>query len=100
MKAPSDQISDAILKKFHGSLHAFFILDQQDVDFRAYVFVPTESDLAASATSGVRDEIVSSVYEELDRVGLGTRADVTVAFEFDSDERVKAEYGNYYNRLL
>ena len=97
-----DAVRDAVRSKFklRGSLHDFFILDQMDVDFRAYVFFQTNDALVASERNGLRDEIVDYVYSELARVGRGGRGKSRVAFEFDTDENVTANFGgDYYLRI-
>lgn len=97
-----DAVRDAVRREFGARcpLHEFFILDQRDVDFRAYVFFKRENDLTSSEGSGIREELVDFVYAELERVGRGKRGATRVAFEFDSDENVKANFeGDYFLRL-
>jgi hypothetical protein len=81
-------------------LHEFFILDQRDVDFRAYVFFEQTRDIAAMKQGGVEREISDFVHAELERLGRGRRDEINVAFEFDSHEHVQAKFGgNHFNRL-
>lgn len=78
-------------------IHSVWVLDQRDVDFRAYIFLDRTSDLVLLKNSGTCHEIVDFVYEALERWDRGKRGDIVVAFEFDSDERVRDEYGGDYN---
>jgi hypothetical protein len=97
-----DQVRDRVLEHFRSRcpLHEFFILDQRDVDFRAYVFFEQTRDIAAMKQAGVERQIIDFVHAELERVGRGRRDEINVAFEFDSHERVQAKFGgNYFNRL-
>jgi hypothetical protein len=97
-----DQVRQGVLERFCGRcpLHEFYILDQLDVDFRAYVFFERTADISACQQSGINAEIVDFVYAELDRLGRGPRDRIKVAFEFDSDENVTTHYeGNYFLRL-
>jgi hypothetical protein len=97
-----DAVRDAFRHEFTArhSLHEFFIIDQRDADFRAYVFLKTEKDLAAAKENGVCTRMEDFIYSQLERVGRGTRGSIQVAFEFDSHERVKANFGgNYFLRL-
>jgi len=97
-----DKVREAVFIRFKAicPLHEFYILDQRDVDFRAYVFFEEEKDIEACESSGISEQIVDCVYAELERAGRGSRADIKVAFEFDSDENVVAHYeGNYFLRL-
>jgi hypothetical protein len=110
-------------------LHDFWIFYQgeRDVAFWACIFFKKEHDLQAyfnkgglqeasdrvflslqhepeavrvTQVSGVIQEIVDLVYAELERFGRGKRGEITVAFEFDSDENVQANFkGDYFLRL-
>ena len=81
-------------------LHEFFILDQRDVDFRAYIFFKTNEDIAACKRIGIHDQMIDFVYAELERVGRGNRQSIKVAVEFDSNENVEAYFErDYYLRL-
>jgi hypothetical protein len=97
-----DSVREEVLRHFMGScpLHDFFILNQRDVDFRAYVFFKRDEDIRACKSSGIQDQIVGFVYSELERVGRGKNEQIKVAFEFDSDENVKNRFqGDYFLRL-
>ena len=70
-------------------------------NFRACVFFRQDSDLEACMRNGVTQQIEDFVYAELDRAGRGKKGKIRIAFEFDSDERVNAEFdGDYYNCRL
>ncbi|HOX07394.1 MAG TPA: hypothetical protein PK280_13410 [Planctomycetota bacterium] len=97
-----DRVRASVLVAFTVTcpLHDFRILPQGVADFRAYVFFKKRGDIEACHKSGVTAQIEDYVYAELERVGRGKRADIKVAFEFDSDEDVSAEYGgDYFLRL-
>lgn len=81
-------------------LHNVYILWQRDVDFRAYVFFKMDHDIQECKINGITTAIEDAVYEELARYGRGKRADIVVAFEFDSDENVDRNFdGDYLYRL-
>ncbi len=97
-----DKISESVKQRFTliCALHNCYILSQRDVDFRAYVFFEEDKDIKACENSGICQEIEDLVYAELERVGRGKKGDITVAFEFDSDENVTANFeGDYFLRL-
>ena len=97
-----DEVRESVLARFRGRcpLHDFYILDQGDVDFRAYVFFDKETDLEACKASGISKEMIDFVSLELERVGRGKPEGLKVAFEFDSDENVVANFeGTYFLRL-
>ena len=78
----------------------FWLLYQRDVNFRAYVFFKSAADIEVYKASGLVDEIESFVYSELERYGRGKKSEITVAFEYDSDERVQRDYGgDYFARI-
>ncbi|MCA9266587.1 MAG: hypothetical protein KDA60_22160 [Planctomycetales bacterium] len=93
------------MKKLHAvlrlPLHDFFVLSQGDAGFRAYVFLNSDEDVMACKRSGDLADIEDCVYEQLEMAGRGTRNEIVVAFEYDSDENVQRSFkGNYYLRLL
>lgn len=97
-----DAVCARVKERFgsRASLHSVYILPQRDVDFRAYVFFRTNDDLDRAEGTGVAQAIRDSVFTELERAGRGSRNEVTVAFEFDSDENVEANFeGDYLLRL-
>ena len=98
-----EKVRHAILLKFESCFEFFdfYILDQIDVSFRAYIFYKSNSDIKVYFDNGRTKMIMESVYEELERFGRGNRSNITVAFEIDSDENVHENYeGDYYLRLL
>ena len=98
-----DRVRDNVVRRFNKKcpLHDFHILWQKDVNFRAYVFFKEDKDIVACESTGITQELMDAVYEELEHAGRGKMGDVTVAFEFDSDEHVTQAFeGNYFLRLL
>jgi hypothetical protein len=80
--------------------HDFWILPFRAAKFSAYVFLKNDKDIDACKNSGMVRDMIDIVYDELERVGRGSRSEITVHFEFDSDENVQAQFhGNYWNRL-
>ena len=97
-----DKVTENVVQHFKKicPLHYFCIMDQIDVDFRAYVFFKEEKDIPACKSSGIVKDIIDFVYTELELAGRGKREDITVDFEFDSDENVVSNYqGDYFLRL-
>lgn len=97
-----DVVREEVIRCFRNRcpLHDFFILDQRDVDFRCYIFFETNKDIEECMRNGIQDELTEFIYSELERVGRGKRDVIKVAFEFDSNENVKANFeGDYYLRL-
>lgn len=79
-----DEVRDAVLRKFQERcpLYAFFILDQRDVDFRAYVFFERDRDVDAAKMIGLDAEMKDYVCSELERVGRGNRHELNIAFHY------------------
>ena len=97
-----DRVEKNALTQFSAvcSLHNFYILPQRDVDFRVYVFFKKDEDIETCRARGIDREIIEFVYKELEHAGRGKRGEITVAFEFDSDENVTAKFeGDYFLRL-
>lgn len=97
-----DQVRDSVKRTFIDicPLHDFYILPQRDVDFRAYVFLEKEVDIIKCERDGTIQKIEELVYSEIERVGRGRRGEISVAFEYDSHERVESEFeGDYFLRL-
>ena len=97
-----EQVSENVTRRFKDRcpLHAFCILSQRDVDFRAYVFLEKDKDIETCRKSRVLEDLTSFVFEELERAGRGSRAEINVACEFDSHENVEANFdGDYLFRL-
>ena len=97
-----DEVRNSVRDHFETlcTLHDFFILDQRDVDFRAYIFFETNVQVESAEKSSIKDEIKRFVYSELERLGRGKPGEIKVAFEFDSHENVETNFeGDYYLRL-
>jgi hypothetical protein len=97
-----DDVRKKVIRYFKKicPLHNFYILDQNDVDFRAYVFFKKDADIKACEKVGINNHLIDFVYAELELLGKGNKKDINVAFEFDSDENVTAKYkGDYFMRL-
>ncbi len=97
-----DKVSELVKQRFKKiyPLHSFYIMPQRDVSFRAYVFFDRDEDIEACKSSGIVKEIIDAVYCELEYAERGKREEITVAFEFDSNENVARNYeGNYFLRL-
>ena len=85
--------------KHRCPLHYFYLMPQRQ-NFRAYVFFNQDKNIEECKSSGIAQEIIDFVYEELERAGRGKRDEIEVAFEFDSDENVTANFeGDYFLRL-
>jgi hypothetical protein len=83
-----------------GHSHNLYLVAEGDRRFRAYIFYKRDQDVQAYKNKGVDTMVENFIYAELERQGRGKREDITVAFEFDSDENVTANYeGNYFLRL-
>ena len=97
LNAVSERVEAAF--KNRCPLHYFYLMPQRE-GFRAYVFFQRNKDVEECASNGTTQAIIDFVYEELERAGRGRRDEIEVAFEFDSDENVKANYeGDYFLRL-
>jgi hypothetical protein len=92
-----------LLKKHFSKrcpLYDFYVLPQRDVNFRAYVFFEKEEDIERCKKEGIFEQIEEFVLDKLERYGKGKREDISVAFEWDSDENVEAKFGgDYFSRL-
>lgn len=81
-------------------LHEFYIIPQLDVTFRSYVFFEKNSDIEKCKEEGIFQQIEEFVFEKLEIFGRGNRQETTVAFEYDSNENVEANYeGDYFLRM-
>lgn len=97
-----DQVSLKVKNRFANSpsLYKVYVLWQGERDFRTYVFFKTNSDVEKSRSDGTVQAIQNCIYEELEFAGRGKKEDVTVSFEFDSDENVTRNYeADYMLRL-
>ena len=97
-----ESVENAVRTQFSPRcpLHNVYLLAQEDVDFRMYVFFKMDKDIEECREKGILSELEDFVYDELEKVGRGKKNEITVAFEYDSDENVAANYGDdYYLRL-
>ena len=97
-----DNVCENVLHQYRSrcALHELWILPQRDVDFRVYVFFEKNKDIEVCQRNGIEQEIINAVYSELEAAGRGKQADLTVAFEFDSDENATMNFdGDYFLRL-
>lgn len=77
------------------------LLPDSQADFRAYVFFETGEQVTTSEKDGSRDAIEDAVYVAIGNAGKGKRPDISIVFEYDSEENVKENYqGSYYLRML
>jgi len=88
------------------SFHDIFMFVEKDEDspqdwpdFRAVVVFKHDSDVEHYLNDGLAQQVIDKTYEEIEKAGRGRRPDITIEFEFDSDENIKATYGSYSNRL-
>lgn len=97
-----DNVCEDVRAHFHAicPMQNIYIIDQRDVDFRAYIFMERRDDVVKMRSSGVYRQVIDFVYSSLERWGRGKRDEITVAFEFDSDERVEDECEGDYNLRL
>jgi len=97
-----DIVCKSIKQRFKGRcpLHDVYILPSRNESFEVIVFFKETKDMAACKANGIVQDLIDFTYAELERVGRGKRTDITVAFEFDSDENVTRECGgDYFLRL-
>lgn len=97
-----DAVETAVKQRFkvRCPLHNVYLLAQEDVDFRAYVFFETDADVSACKADGTTKALEDAFYDELARYGRGERSKIVVAFEWDSHENVEKNYdGDYLSRL-
>ena len=81
-----------------SSLHHFEIIPQIDVDFRAYIFLVSNADLATCEADGTASRMKEFVREAVSLIHPS--AAKSVAFEMDSFENVRRNFeGNYFLRL-
>lgn len=80
--------------------HDFYLIAEENTKFRAYIFYKNDKDIQANEDNGVSKKIEKFVYKELERQGRGQKGQLSVVFEFDSDENVNSNYdGDYYLRM-
>jgi hypothetical protein len=97
-----DKVRASIIERFSPlcRLHNVYVLPEGDLRFRVLFFLETGKDLREVERTHLNQTIVEFAYEEIERVGRGKSKEVAIAFEFDSDENVKAHFqGDYWFRL-
>ena len=97
-----DKVSENVKRHYREicPLHDVYLFPERG-NFRACIFFEKDRDLESCVHDGITQEIEDFVYAELERAGRGRKEEIRVAFEFDSDERIDAEFeGDYYNCRL
>jgi|GEM_PF-1447963 len=80
--------------------HNFYLIAEERRKFRAYVFYKSDKDIQIYKANGIAQKIEDFVYAELERQERGKKEELTLSFEFDSDENIAANYdGDYLLRL-
>lgn len=97
-----DKVNVNVMRHFKDlcPLHYFILMPQGDNEFWGGIFFKKDKDIMECEENGFSEAIQNFVYEELERQDRGKREDITVVFEFDSDENVNANFdGDYFLRL-
>ena len=97
-----DEVCDKILKRFKkDGIHEIYLFYSRTHDtFGAYIFYRWDRQIKEASQSGLSDQIVTEIHEELEKIGRGSRKNIKVNFEFDSHENVEKNYeGDYLLRL-
>ena len=99
-----DQVNESSLQYFNEICpihsHNFYLIAEEKTKFRAFIFYKNDQDIQANEDNGISKKIENFVYKELERQGRGKRGNITIVFEFDSDENVVAKFeGDYFLRL-
>ncbi len=94
-------VRDDVKQKFFTSgLHEFYILDEGETEFRAYIFFSAGPDLEQANKAGLVTEIQQYVWHAMERAGRGGPDQITICFEMDSHENVLKNFeGSYFLRL-
>ena len=75
------------------------LLSHKDLS-ASIAFTIAQTAIETCKANGIRQAVIDFTYQELERAGRGKKADITVDFEFDSDERVSRDFeGDYFDRL-
>lgn len=96
------EVREKILTRFQrsGEIFEFFIIDNSETSFTAYIFYRWERQIKEAGESGLAEQIGNTVIDELGKVGKGSQNGISINFEFDSHENVEQNYdGDYYSRL-
>lgn len=76
------------------------IFSWDNFEFDTYVFFETNDQVAKSESDGSRERIEEEIYQQLEKVGRGSRPAVKIRFEYDSAENVKENFqGSYHLRM-
>lgn len=97
-----DEASKVVLNqlKERCPLRRLFILPDGNDNFRVYVFYKNICDIALCERNGYQETIKKTVYDALEQFVPGRSTDISVVFEFDSEENVVENYeGDYFLRL-
>ena len=98
-----DVVEKTVLKHFVAlcPLHELALLPGSgNHSFQLYVFYEHDKDIEDCKQSGVTQDILDDLYNELEQAGRGTRDSITVRIEVDSNENVVAKYQGDYDRRL
>lgn len=60
----------------------------EDGQTTAFLFLKTDSDVDAARSTGVLDQVLETIYEEIENLGRGTRENVSVYLDVDSMENI------------
>jgi hypothetical protein len=77
------EIVRARFYKLCPTAYGFYVLWQDDPNFRAYFFVEGRNAVDDFASSDAYTELQDLVYKQLDAVGRGARDEITVEFSVD-----------------
>ena len=76
------------------------IFSRDNLEFHTYVFLETNDQVTKSESDGSRERIEEEIYQQLEKVGRGSRPEVKIRFEYDSAENVKENFqGSYHLRM-
>ena len=94
------KVTEKILNRFE-EIHNF-ILDctVSEYSFYANVFYRWNRQIEEAEKSGLEARIRDAVFEELEKVGRGTRGSIEIKFVFDSYEKILREYDGDYFKLF
>ena len=100
MDQVNERARDFVRSLCADCFYDLFVLAEGERRFRAYIFYRREVDVGICEGNGVSERIRDFIFSELERCDRGRRDEIALAFEFDSDENVAANYdGDYFVRL-
>ena len=87
-----------VLHRLRGTtpLDDLYLFVEGEKKFRGIVCLTTHDEVTKCEMNGVARMITDCVREELERGGRGARDEITLAMEFDSDDKYK---GRFWRRL-